>query len=939
MGLLERERELAALGRAIESAARGEATSVLLLGPAGIGKTQLILAAEELGRDAGLHVLRARGADDELAFAHGIVRQLFTHTIRSAGDAAWTGPAAVARSVLTQDMATADRFAVMNGFYWLLANLAEATPLLLLVDDLHWCDEASAAWLRYALRRLEGLPVAMVLAARPYEPGADLGWLSELSSEKLTETLEPAALSAEAVKQLTQSAFDTECEAAFSAACHHASAGNPYLLGELLRSIRAEGLSPTATAASFVDRLSSPAISRSVLIRLRRLGREAIDIAHALAILGPDATLHRAALITGVDEAATAGAADAMHAAGILDTVDPVEFTHPVVRTAVYQDVPPARRALLHGACARQLADEGVEVERIAAHLHRASPTAERWVTETLLRAAAAVRELGLPRRAVELLERALAEPPPPDLRKITIANLGRVESVLGLPSGVEHLREVLALAEGAEEQAELAADLASALLATGRTEEALTTAEAALAELSIVTGATDRLLLVTYCAAQGQVELTSRLGRWEPRLEKAAESAYLNGGGRVDLRMCLVHLAMTRGEPIAGLDHVAETFAFESVPDEHAENWVAAGFGHTIVLAEHVDAVHRTLIRLETAAARPGSTHLTVNASLLRGQLFAMTGDLRGAEAELRATVELAQERAIWAIWVMGLAGLGHVLIDRGALDDAERLFAEIPPAGIERLLLALTVRGRLRLARGQTEPALADLLSAGARASLGKQLNPAYAGWRVPAVRALAAVGRVDEARKLSRENLRLAMRWGAAAPIGIAERSEALIQDSSQETIALLRKSVATLQSSPAVLELARSQIALGSALRRANKRVESRGHLREGLDLADRCGALGLADDARTELLATGARPRRQRLHGVDALTPSELRVARLVAAGLTNRQVAEGLYVTVKTVEDHLGAVYRKLDIRSRRELSAALSQSGSDRARGPQAPG
>ena len=459
------------------------------------------------------------------------------------------------------------------------------------------------------------------------------------------------------------------------------------------------------------------------------------------------------------------------------------QFAHPVVRTAIYEDVPPARRALLHRVVARRLAKEGVEVERIAAHLHGASPAAERWATEVLLRAAGAVRGLGLPRRAVELLQRALAEPPPADLRKTTIADLGRAESVLGLPSGVEHLREALELAQDAEEGAELAADLAMALLGAGRTEEAIATAETALAGLPSVTGATDRLLLVIYCAAQGQVELNSRLAQWEPRLRKAAESAHDDGGNRVDLRPALVHLGMVRGEPIADLDQVAQTFAFESVSDEHTQSWLAAGLGHTLVLAERLAAVRQTLKRLETAASKPGSTHLAANASLLRGQLLGLTGDLRGAEAELRATVELAHERALWAIRVMALAGLGHVLIDRGALDDAERLFAEIPSAAIERLLLALTVRGRLWLARGQSEPALADLLAAGARARRGGQVNPAYAGWRVPAVQALANLGRVQEARELSQENHRLATRWGAATQIGIAERADALARDSSR------------------------------------------------------------------------------------------------------------------------------------------------------------
>ena len=139
-----------------------------------------------------------------------------------------------------------------------------------------------------------------------------------------------------------------------------------------------------------------------------------------------------------------------------------------------------------------------------------------------------------------------------------------------------------------------------------------------------------------------------------------------------------------------------------------------------------------------------------------------------------------------------------------------------------------------------------------------------------------------------------------------------------------IELLRESSELLRSSPARLELARSLTDLGSALRRANQRTDAREPLREALEIAHRCGASPLAERAREELSATGAKPRRVMLTGLESLTPSELRVAKLAAAGLGNREVAQELYISVKTVETHLGSAYRKLDISSRRELPRAL---------------
>jgi DNA-binding NarL/FixJ family response regulator len=145
---------------------------------------------------------------------------------------------------------------------------------------------------------------------------------------------------------------------------------------------------------------------------------------------------------------------------------------------------------------------------------------------------------------------------------------------------------------------------------------------------------------------------------------------------------------------------------------------------------------------------------------------------------------------------------------------------------------------------------------------------------------------------------------------------------------DAIDLLREAVGRLEASLSILELARAHLNLGAALRRLGHRVEARDPLREALEIAARCGAVPLAERAREESLLAGARPRRPRLRGIDALTPAELGVARRAAEGLSNREIAQALFITSKTVADHLGSTYSKLQITSRAELAGALSRDG-----------
>jgi DNA-binding CsgD family transcriptional regulator len=224
-----------------------------------------------------------------------------------------------------------------------------------------------------------------------------------------------------------------------------------------------------------------------------------------------------------------------------------------------------------------------------------------------------------------------------------------------------------------------------------------------------------------------------------------------------------------------------------------------------------------------------------------------------------------------------------------------------------------------------GDPAGGLEDVLDAGRRFEAVGGRNPAFVAWRSHAALALLELGERDEARRLAGEELELARTWGAPRTLGAALRVTGLIAGGA-EGVALLQEAVEVLVDSPAKLEHAKARTELGAALRRGNRRAQAREHLRRAVELATICRATLLAARAETELLATGARPRRIALSGIESLTPSERRVAELAAEGPTNREIAQALFVTPKTVEVHLSRVYRKLGISSRSQLAAALAE-------------
>ena len=301
--------------------------------------------------------------------------------------------------------------------------------------------------------------------------------------------------------------------------------------------------------------------------------------------------------------------------------------------------------------------------------------------------------------------------------------------------------------------------------------------------------------------------------------------------------------------------------------------------------------------------------------------------GDLQGAAGDARTVLDAVDLPAPRLYRTIATAVLVTTHTEQGDPDAAEaalRAFAPGEPTRTQTGAVLLLARGHLRVAQRKLDAGLADIQAAGDVALRTGAVSPAYLLWRSAAALAQLALGEPEAALALAHEELELGRVSGSPRVLGAALRTAGVVTGG-PEGEALLREAVATLEGAGVELESARALVDLGSLLRRSNRRAEARALLREGLDIAHRAGAARVADQAETELRATGARPRRAQLTGLDALTASERRVAELAAQGMTNREIAQALFVTARTVEGHLTQTFQKLDLRSREDLRVALA--------------
>ena len=922
-GLLERDRETAALSDLVAEARGGRGRLVLIEGPAGIGKSGLLA---DLRRQAGgdLRVLAARAGELEREFAWGVVRQLFEAAVAARGEVVLAGAAAPAAPVFAggpaADGEAGAQFAVLHGLYWLALNLAAEQPLLLAVDDLHWCDRPSLRFLAYLARRLDGAPVLVATTLRSGEPAADPALLGEIGNDPATLPLRPGPLGATAVRELVRAELGDDADPAFCDACHEATGGNPLLLRQLLRTLEAEGIRPDAAHVDALRAVGPRAVASTVLLRLSRLPPAAAAVTRAVAVLGESANLPVVAALAGLDEADVARATGALVRAEILRPEPPLGFVHPLVRDAVYHELSPAERELQHERAARTLRDHGAPSEQIAAQLLMAPPRGAAWVAELLEDAGRAAMRTAAVEPAVAYLERALAEPPAPERRDGVRLALGLAEAHTSGPAAVEHLQAVYDGLGDPVARAETALALGHILLFVDREQQAarlLRSAAAALPpELDDLRGLLEALELTTYYFGGGDEAIRARLAA-HPRSVPGPSL-----GARARTAAAVMDWAH-RNEP-ADVCAAAAAGALEGGELTAAFQGGAVPIAPMIVLvwADREEALD-ALDALRVVAHRSGSLFTANGLHMFRGHALYARGDL--AAAEELVTTAAANSR----MWGFGEAAsqtfirgiLCSVLVERGDLAGARRALG--PPwdrAAHEGVRFWLLGRLQLLVAEGDDEGALAaaDELAAG----YGRVTNPAASPWRSLKAEALGRLGRAGEAIALAHEELELARQWGAPGALGRALRVLGTLEG--EAGAARLEEAVGVLDGSLARLEQAKALAAYGSALRRARRPSDAREPLRRALELAAACDAPGLADHVRTELYAAGARPRSDAMAGVAALTASERRVADLAAAGETNRDIAQALFVTPKTVEVHLSSAYRKLGVRSRRDLPVAL---------------
>jgi DNA-binding CsgD family transcriptional regulator len=931
--LLEREGEIAALHELLADARGGRGRLLLLEAPAGLGKSTL--AEHAVAAAEGFRVLRASGHELERGLGWGVARSLFERWLLALPaadrDELLAGPAAPARVLFEPADAADERgaqdvsFGILHGLHWLAVRIAELGPLLLVVDDAHWVDEPSLRFLLYMLGRVHDHPMALLVAARTGERGEG-GLLAQLSTHPALQVRDLAPLGAAAVGDLVRRRVATADER-FCRRCFELTRGNPLQVRELISAL--VHTTPAGADLNASAERAARSLSRSVLRRLSALSPAAQSLARALAVLDGDAPLHQAAALAELDPPASLAAADVLARADIAGPGDPVGFVHPLLRAAVYGALSLPERARLHRRAARVLAEHDAPREQVGAHLLEAPPAGDDAVVDGLRAAARDALAHGVPAAAVRYLERALREPPSRDARADVLAALGRAELGAGRSEAAAHLEAATALMDDPRRRAALRLELGRTLHDFGRPGEACDVFERGTAELGERSGddlareleawfLTSAMLVPERASdARRRVEaILARPGRPATAAERVLVSKAMimrvyAGGTREEL--------VPLGLRLFGAGRLLEQDGIESQAVAHVAGTLSYcdEYGH----AGEVLGLMLARSRQRGLVTFVGVSHQ------LRARQRLWTGPLPDAIEDARMAYEIFSAGLQMYLPATAYC-LARGLVEADEREQAEAILAALERAPAPRGPFAAwhhETAGRLAAHRGAFERALEAFLAAGTALQEVGMTNPAMFHWRSEAGLAAVRLGRRDLALELISDEQRLAEAFGAPRAIGVAQRAAGMLERG-ERAVELLRGAAELLERCAARVEHALALVELGAAVRRAGRATEARAILRQGMALADTMGARAVARRAREELVLAGGRAPASR-DVAGELTPSERRVAELAAAGRTNREIANELFVTVKAVEWHLRNVYRKLDVRGRRELAQALAST------------
>lgn len=927
-GLLERDHELELADRVLDRLTHdGTGSAVLFEGPAGIGKTSLLARVRVAGAARGFTVCQARGIDLEEEFAWGLLRQLFVPLTRPGGDGpagrADQPPRNVALDVLAagpDDLRPHGEYAMLNSLYWLASDHGAAAPLLLVADDLHWSDPASLRFLAYLAARLDGLPVAIVGALRP-GGGRNEAVIAAIADSPHATTHALAPFSAAASAAMLAGILPARPAEELAARCHDLTRGNPLLLRELGRELS------RSTEAGTLDHVLGgrvPSVARYIRGQLHRMPDAARSTIQALSVLGDRSTVDGLAAVaelpadTVLESLSALVDGELVMPSGVPEVFS---ISHPLVRAAIYDDAALSTRAGLHAQAAR-LAMADNDVERAAAHLLRLPARFADLDTVAILdRAADACAARGAIDGAVAYLRRQLDEDLDDDARHRLQGRLGLAEILVDAEQGRSRLVAAMERETDLERRAETAVGVVGATFFCGRPAEAMAVCRDALGDGEGLSENVKRALkswIVLLSFLQPPDDYTTRvtktIAQWP-----ADDSL---GGLMLDGTLAL-HAAFGC-RPQETVERARRAIAHDVLLDHPvAESPLSCAW-----TALQVCDAPEALPSIESAIGRAratGSMRTLAPALCYRTGIMVARGDLDEAISDGRTAWEAANTSAA-RIGIPFVAGyLLPALVHTGHLDEAEAVLAQADashPAGMPRYMYSEGAIS-LRLAQGRPADAYDAALLARDECLAYGMLNPLICGWQTHLVQCLHLQERTAEAREVAAEALAVARQLGTARAVGQALRTAA-VAETGEAQLELLTESVRVLAGSPAKFELARSRYALGEALRRARRLADARAELQAALELSEVCGAAPLQEQVEAALRVSGGRRRAAAQHGPAALTAGETRVAELAARGLTNREIAQSLFVTVKTVEVHLGNTFRKLGIMRRQELGGAM---------------
>lgn len=923
-GLIERAAEVAGIQDALAGAAEGSGRTVLLAGPAGIGKSALVDLAQALAREAGFSVLCSSATPVSTALPHGVVRDWLGPHVRAGrpGVAPFDGPAAD----LAEAMGTASSpHQVWNlasldyALTWALESLAESQPLLLTVDEVQWVDLASLQILDLLSARVRHhLPVVLLLALRSGEPTPAAEVLKRIAGRALR--LEPAPLSVVGVDQVRRElAGPMSSDRPSAQELHRVTGGVPFLLRELLRSETSD-----RAPGSVVD---------SVRERIDRLGPAAVTVARTTAVLGDDAEFDTLAELTGLGVADLADPLELLTDAGLLCRGTWRAWpAHPLLAEAVLAAMTPSERSELHRAAADHFVRHDRSRQTVASHLVHTLPKDDPTVVDLLREAGEESLRAGAPDVAARQLLRAVAETRSDDTEPELLALAASAHLLAGHRTEAFDLwSRALDRSEDPAARAALLAAIGDVQMTLGERSDAAQTYHRAVSSLTEAghdsSSQPMRDLLVRmglaralYDGARPEIVTAAADAVRQPRDRDTHTDRLLFALAGSDLAV--------RGEDRAGARDLALRALDGGVllTEETSE-----GIGYYLATAvlSWADAYEENLAALDAAvedARHRGSVLGFATASYCRGLLHYRQGRLRRAIGELQPALDLrARGWSDFAEPAVAGAALTHLALgqheEAHALEPALRAAAD---RGQFVTAFPLAVAGVVRATQGDHEQALEDYRRA-ARLMGSHADNASIVEWRELSAWSLSALGRHDEARELAEEAVDRARGWGAPRALGFAMRTLAHLSPRDQ-AVELLRQAIALFEAGGCVDYRARAWVGLASLLLDGSpaERDEGVALLRRTVDYGRTTDVPPAVLRATRMLVRAGEAVGDLAADPVSSLTPGERRVVELAIAGETNRRIAQKLFVTVKAVEWHLSHAYRKLGISSRAELPAAI---------------